>query len=84
MAYGVLGLRPWEFYQMTAREFSRAVEGFHWLQEKGTKQTAWAVSNVANTCGHLKKGQRIRVDQLAPNQNISPNNPFYKALLGRR
>jgi len=83
MAYGVLGLSPWEFYSMTLYEFVRAVEGYYWERERQRLDAAWALSNVINTCGNLKKGHRVKIEDLvAKRSSRAARNPFYRALMG--
>lgn len=82
MAYGVLGLTPDELGNMTLGEFLAAVRGFYWLRERDAKDRAYVLANIVGTCGHLKKGKKIRLEDFYKAANIDRKNSWYRALIG--
>lgn len=81
MAYGVLGLSPEEFGRMTVHEFEAKVEGFNWLRLANARNTAQIIAAIGNYSGNLKKGHRIRVDDICPIKN-PPRNIFFRRMFG--
>jgi hypothetical protein len=69
---------------MTVREFDAVVVGTNWRVERETRDTAWALSHIINSCGHLRKGTSVNVNKLAPRRNLAPRNPFYRGYLGMK
>lgn len=55
VAYGPLGLKPFEFYRLTPGEFFALVEGYGWRQEREEEKMAWAVAHIVNYSGRLKR-----------------------------
>ena len=66
MAYGLLGLTPWEFTRLTRTEFSQMAEARVDLlradDERWMRRLAWVVMWVINSSGKLE--QPITVDDL--------------------
>ncbi len=69
---------------MTPKEFSAMLLGNTWKLERELREKGWALVNIMNTCGQLKKGSKITLDKVAPRQNISPRNKMYRQYLGMR
>lgn len=67
---------------MTPDEFAKMHKGFLWLEERRTKQQAWAIMQIINTCGNLKKGHSVKMNKLYRPMNQDPKNPYYKDLIG--
>lgn len=68
IAYGRLGLRPWEFGEMTLTEFSLAVDGFMELE---AERLRWMLYNTRRICyhvisPHLEKGSGFKEKDLFP------------------
>jgi hypothetical protein len=82
MAYGVLGLTPREFGEMTLNEFYARVQGFGWSRELQAKARAQIIAAIANYSGNLRRGQRVRVESLCPPRKNPPKNMFYRQLMG--
>lgn len=82
MALGVMGMTVQAFESMTPSEFLVAFRGYMWMEERKQKSTAYALANIIGTCGHLKKGKKVRVENFYHPANIDPKNPFYRQLLG--
>jgi len=79
-AYGVLGLSPKEFGEMTLREFSAKLTGFSWLRMAQACDRAEIMCAVYNASGNLRKGTKMTVRKLCPIQN-PPNNIFFRRLV---
>jgi hypothetical protein len=82
MAFGILGLSPGEFDAMTPGEFANKVKGFLWMEERRSKEQAWALVNIMNVCGNLKKGHSVKMNKLYRPLRQDPENPYYRMLLG--
>ena len=82
MALGVMGLTVDAFESMTPADFLIAVNGFMWKREREYKDRAIALISIINSCGHLKKGKKARLQDLFQDSNIDPRNPFYRNLMG--
>jgi hypothetical protein len=68
---------------MTFVEFQRTVEGYLWKRERDRRDTAWALSNVINACGWLKKGHRVKPDDFVPPvSSTKASNAFFRLLMG--
>jgi hypothetical protein len=81
MAYGVLGLTPKEFGEMTLREFYAKVQGFGWLRTMAARDRAEIIAAIGNYSGNLRKGKVLRPDALCPIRNAPPNL-FFRQLFG--
>jgi hypothetical protein len=82
MAYGVMGMSVEQFESMTPYDFLVAVRGFQWKLERDHKDRASALISIINTCGHLKKGKRVKMQDLHTPSLIDPRNPFYQNYVG--
>ena len=82
MAYGVLGMTPQQFGDMTVGEFLAAVRGFFWLRERDAKDRAYALANIVGTCGHIKKGHKVRITDFYREMQLNPENSWYRSLVG--
>ncbi len=82
MAYGVMGMTVDAFETMTPYDFLIAVRGYQWKMEREQKSRAHALVNIINTCGHLKKGKKVKMQDFYKSTSIDPRNPFYRNLLG--
>jgi hypothetical protein len=89
MAYGVLGLTPEEFGDMTIKEFYETVQGFGWRNLLAARGRAEIVSAILNTGNAIIKSnskrsggaKRTRPDTLCPIKN-PPRNIFFRQLFG--
>ena len=82
MAYGVLGLSPKEFGEMTAHEFMQKLRGFGWLRLMAARDRAQVIAAIGNFSGNLRKGASLKVERLCPIKN-PPDNMFFKMLFRR-
>ena len=64
MAYGPLGLKPWEFGRLTFGEFYELAEGYHWRTQQEQKMTAAFVASIINTCTSRDLKRAVTVDML--------------------
>ena len=64
MAYGPLGLKPWEFGRLTFGEFYELAEGYHWRTQQEQKMTAGFVASIINTCTSRDLKKPVTVDML--------------------
>ena len=64
MAYGPLGLKPWEFGQLTFGEFYELAEGYRWRTEQEQRMTAGFVASIINTCTSRDLKRAVTVDML--------------------
>lgn len=71
-----------EFESVTPSEFLVKLKGFYWRREREHKDRAHALVSIINTCGHLKKGKRVKLHELFQESNLDPRNPFYRGYLG--
>lgn len=55
IAYGEMGLKPWELGALTVREFNEMAAGYSRRLRERTKMEATWVSVLLNGAGHLKK-----------------------------
>ena len=62
IAFGLLGLKPWEFWKLTPGEYLEMCEGYNLRVENEMRRLAWHAANIMNV--HLKKRHRVTVDQL--------------------
>ncbi len=82
MALGVMGLSVSAFEEMTPSDFLTAYRGYMWKMEREQKSRASVLVSIINTCGNLKKGKRMKIQDFYKDANIDPRNPFYRQLLG--
>ena len=64
MAYGPLGLKPWEFGRLTFGEFYELAEGYHWRTRQEQIVTAGFVASIINTCTSRDLKKSVTVDML--------------------
>ena len=64
MAYGPLGLRPWEFGRLTFGEFAQLAEGQHWRMREEQRMSAAFVASIINTCTSRDLKKPVTVDML--------------------
>ena len=64
MAYGPLGLKPWEFGQLTFGEFYELAEGYHWRAQQEQEMTAGFVASIINTCTSRDLKKPVTVELL--------------------
>jgi hypothetical protein len=64
VAYGPLGLKPWEFGQLTFGEFYELAEGYHWRTRQEQIMTAGFVASIINTCTSRDLKKPVTVDML--------------------
>ena len=64
MAYGPLGLKPWEFGRLTFGEFYELAEGYHWRTRQEQIVTAGFVASIINTCTSRELKKPVTVDML--------------------
>ena len=64
MAYGPLGLKPWEFRRLTFGEFYELAEGYHWRTKQEQIMTAGFVASIINTCTSRDLKKPVTVDML--------------------
>ena len=64
MAYGPLGLKPWEFGRLTFGEFYELAQGYHWRIQQEQKMTAGFVASIINTCTSRDLKQAVTVEML--------------------
>lgn len=64
MAYGALGLKPWEFGKLTIDEFAQMVDGYIWRTKQQQLSTAGFVAAIINTCTSRDLKRAITVDML--------------------
>ena len=64
MAYGPLGLKPWEFGRLTFGEFYELAEGYHWRIRQEQIMTAGFVASIINTCTSRDLKKPVTVDML--------------------
>ncbi len=70
------------FESMTPCDFLIAVRGHQWARERQAKDKGNLLVNIINTCGHLKKGKKVKMQDFYRDSHIDPRNPFYRDLLG--
>jgi len=80
MAYGVLGLSPKEFGEMTVREFYAKIDGFGWKLKLAARGRAEIIAAIINSTPN-RKGGAAKVDRLCP-INKPPKNIFFRQLFG--
>lgn len=64
VAYGPLGLKPWEFGRLTFGEFYELAEGYHWRTKQEQIMTAGFVASIINTCTTRELKKPVTVDML--------------------
>lgn len=64
MAYGPLGLKPWEFGRLTFGEFQQLADGYHWRTKQEQIATAGFVASIINTCTSRDLKKPVTVDML--------------------
>jgi len=64
VAYGPLGLKPWEFGRLTFGEFYELAEGYHWRTRQEQIMTAGFVASIINTCTSRDLKKPVTVDML--------------------
>ncbi len=60
IGFGLLELKPDEFWELTYAEFEQMVKGYELRQEMEMQRTAWLAANLMNV--HLKR--KVTVQQL--------------------
>lgn len=87
IAFGVLGIRPEDFYEMTPSEFYSAFEGYGFSQEREIRDRARFVAAILSVCGPADKHgrrKRFKTSDLAKDRSNPPRNIFYYALMGKK
>ena len=51
----MVGLKPWEFAELTMAEFGELVEGAREREERQRELAAWIVSHLMNSSGNMKQ-----------------------------
>lgn len=64
VAYGALGLKPWEFGQLTIDEFAQMVDGYIWRTKQQQLSTAGFVAAIINTCTSRDLKKAVTVEML--------------------
>ena len=64
MAYGPLGLKPWEFGRLTFGEFYELAQGYHWRIKEEQRMTAGFVASIINTCTSRDLKRPVTVEML--------------------
>ena len=64
MAYGPLGLKPWEFGRLTFGEFQALAEGYQWRKEQEQVLAAGFVASLINTCSTRDLKSAVTVEML--------------------
>ena len=64
MAYGPLGLKPWEFGRLSFGEFYELAQGYHWRIQQEQKRTAGFVASIINTCTSRELKKPVTVELL--------------------
>ena len=64
MAYGPLGLKPWEFGRLTFGEFYELAEGYHWRSKQEQIMAAGFVASIINTCTARELKKPVTVEML--------------------
>ena len=64
MAYGPLGLKPWEFARLTFGEFAQLAEGQHWRMREEQRMSAAFVASIINTCTTRDLKRAVTVETL--------------------
>ena len=64
VAYGPLGLKPWEFGRLTFGEFYALAEGYHWRTKQEQTMAAGFVASIINTCTSRDLKKPVTVDML--------------------
>lgn len=64
VAYGPLGLKPWEFGRLTVGEFRAMVEGYNWRSEQRNIFAARFVAPVINGCHSVKLKRPVTVESM--------------------
>ena len=69
MAYGPLGLKPWEFGRLTFGEFLAMAEGYQWRKEQEQVLAAGFVASLINTCSTRDLKSAVTVEMLLGRQS---------------
>ena len=64
VAYGPLGLKPWEFGRLTFGEFYELAEGYHWRTKQEQTAAAGFVASIINTCTSRDLKRPVTVEML--------------------
>lgn len=64
IAYGPLGLKPWELRRLTPGELGRMMEGYVWRREEQGIAAASLVAPIINTCTPNKLKKAVTVEML--------------------
>jgi hypothetical protein len=56
----VIGLKPWEFHAFTPGEWRRLLKGYKQKKLDDRKTICWALANLMNAGGHMKKPVKIQ------------------------
>lgn len=59
-AFGFIGLKPWEFRAFTPGEWRRLLKGYKQKKLDERKTICWALANLMNAGGHMKKPIKIK------------------------
>lgn len=62
VAYGLLGLRPWDLDRLTLAELDTLREWAEWREDRQWSLAAWVCANLMNATGNFKK--EIQPDRL--------------------
>lgn len=66
IAYGPLGLKPWEFERLQPHEFMQLWDGYRWRQEQQENLMAYFVSGLMNVSGKKLKRLITSEDLIKP------------------
>lgn len=64
MAYGPLGLKPWEFERLTFGEFKQLADGYQWRTKQEQIMAAGFVASIINTCTSRDLKKTVTVEML--------------------
>ena len=78
MAYGPLGLKPWELGRLTFGEFYALAEGYHWRSKQEQTMAAGFVASIINTCASRDLKKPVTVDMLL-GKEADKNHREYKS-----
>ena len=64
IAYGPLGLKPWQLGRLTPGELGQMMEGYVWRREERDIASAKLVAPIINTCTPNKLKKAVTVEML--------------------
>ena len=64
VAYGPLGLKPWEFGRLTVGEFAQLAEGYLWRIRQEQIFSAGVAASIINCCSPNKLKRPVTVEML--------------------